>query len=104
MFLDGYIGAPPTVTVLSFSFILAKAGLITPTLTASAAEAKPAKAALIMRFMAVTPLLCVTSPCRRHRSYEVHIIMDAGSQSRELAGGNDRSGGHAGGRASCWLK
>jgi hypothetical protein len=52
MFFDAYIGAPPTVTVFSLSFICAKAGLIPPRLTASAAAAKPARATLTMRFMA----------------------------------------------------
>src|SRR4029450_9039522 len=56
MFLDGYIGAPPTVTV--FSFISAEAEPMPPRLIASAAAAKPASAMVVMRFMAVTPLLC----------------------------------------------
>src|SRR5262245_29793105 len=88
MFFDGYIGAPPTVTV--FSFISAEAEPMPPRLIASAAAAKPASAMLAIRFMAVTPLFCVTSPCRRHRSYGTVAVTDACSQRRELAGRNDR--------------
>src|SRR5262245_3426631 len=56
MFLDGDIGAPPTVTV--FSFISAEAGAMLPRLIASATSAKPASAMVVMRFMTVTPFLC----------------------------------------------
>src|SRR5690242_9827526 len=100
MFLDGYIGAPPTVTVFSFSFICAKAGLVAPRLIASAAAAKPASATLKMRFMAVTPLLCVTSPCRRHRSYGGAHAADARSQRRERTRTYDRPRRQTGGRAA----
>src|SRR5262249_5354912 len=57
-----------------------------PRLIASAVAAKPAKATVTIRFMAVTPLFCVTSPCRRHRSYGAGAVTDARSQRRELAG------------------
>src|SRR5262245_65008404 len=86
MFLDGYIGAPPTVTV--FSFISAEAGAVLPRLIASAAAAKPASAMLVMRFMAVTPLLCdvpdpgdfgATQPARSrmrdHRDVSLPVAM-----------------------------
>src|SRR5512132_2467718 len=101
MFFEGYIGAPPTVTVFSFSFICAKAGLIPPRLIASATAAKPTRATLMMRFMAVTPLLCKTSPCRRLWSYGTVGLRDACSQRRELAGG-DHGSSRQTGRPAAW--
>src|SRR5262245_10849646 len=96
MFLDGYIGAPPTVTV--FSFISAEAEPMPPRLIASAAAAKPASAMVVMRFMAVTPLLCdvpdlgdfgATQPARSrmrgHRDVSLPVAMTHISRSRVSA-------------------
>src|SRR5262249_56709170 len=51
-------------------------------------------------FHGSTPLLFVTSPCGRRRSYGAIASTDARSQRRELTSCDHRSGGQTGGRAA----
>src|SRR5262249_11364403 len=63
MFFDGYIGAPPTVTVFS----AAKLGTTAFIARLSAKTAAPAKASVDIRFMALSVALFAVPEKRRHR-------------------------------------
>src|SRR6516165_8766619 len=90
MFLLGYIGAPPTITVLSWANVVP--AVIMP--SANAVTAAVVSAAFRARFMKSSG-----SACRSHeRSRSINTegaragMPGRGSQARELAAGDDRTG------------
>src|SRR5262245_18359676 len=112
MFFEGYIGAPPTVTVCSF--ICARVGV-----AATAARTSVATATAVGRvesFMSMLHVLFVPRQRLAHagtqhraRGCSARIFFaraggPSGLQARELAAGDDRSGGLSGGGSAGRLK
>src|SRR5262249_41121599 len=102
MFFDGYIAAPPTITVFS----AAKLGAVAFIARLSAKTAAPAKARAEIRFMALSGALFAVPSGGDIESYGAPETKDAGarSQVRELTGADHRAGREAGGRAARRLK
>src|SRR6516164_7186590 len=103
MFLDGYIGAPPTIAVVSLA-----AGGTNPTRVALTAKAAtPARRITEMRFMVRSVLITVGSSHGEDVDrYGATRVTDAWrcSQVRELAAANDRTRRLAGGRTARGLE
>src|SRR5215470_7043919 len=103
MFLDGYIGEPPTVTVCSF--ICANVGVAATAAKASAAAATAA--GTIVRESFMTFSICL-GPRQRLANGDTRDPVGgmqpvdgcSRSQARQLAGGYDRAGRQAGRRAA----
>src|SRR5215470_17977320 len=103
MFLDGYIGEPPTVTVCSF--ICANVGVAATAAKASAAAATAAGTMVRESFMTFS--ICL-GPRQRLANGDTRgpeagmqgLLGPGRSQTRQLAGGDGRAGGLPGRRAA----
>ena len=104
MFFDGYIGAPPTVTVFSFSFICAKAG---PRCAEAECECRCGNAGQRDgddAFHGCNSVALCDVPMRETSKLRSAAPKDARSQRRELTCGDHRSSGQAGGRTAWRLQ
>src|SRR5262249_48587128 len=110
MFFEGYIGAPPTVTVCSF--ICARVGVATAARTSVATATAVGRVESFMSMLHVLFAASAACACRyaapsaRMQRTDIFRLRAraVGLKARELAAGDNRSGGLSGGGSAGRLK